>query len=61
MKLTLISLEAGTYRIKGETSDASSVVVFADRLEEYFRTMKIQSFNKIPGRETSGFEINVSL
>ena len=61
MKLTLISLEAGTYRIKGETSDASSVVVFADRLEEYFRTMKIQSFSKIPGRETSGFEINVSL
>lgn len=59
-RLTLISLEAGTYRIKGETSDASSVVVFADRLGKHFRAMKIQSFNKIPGRETSGFEISVS-
>lgn len=61
MKLTLISLEAGKYRIKGETAEASSVVVFADRLGEYFRTTKIQSFDKLPGRETSGFEINVSL
>jgi len=61
MRLTLISTEAGTYRIKGETADASSVVVFADHLGKYFRTMKIQSFDKIPGRETSGFEIIVSL
>lgn len=61
IRLTLISMETGMFRIKGETADASSVVAFANSLGKYFKSIKIQSFDKLPGRETNGFEINVSL
>lgn len=60
IRLTNISLEGDTFRIKGEAGEASSVVVFAGRLGDCFPSMKIQSFDKIPGREMSAFEIRVS-
>lgn len=60
VRLTQISREAAGFKIKGEAGEASSVVVFASRLGEYFPSMNIQSFDKIPGREISGFEIRVS-
>ena len=60
VRLTQTSLEADLFIIKGETVEASSVVAFTNRLGDYFPSTKIQSFDKIPGRETSAFEIRVS-
>ena len=61
IRLTLLSRESGVFRIKGETLDASSVVFFANHLGDYFKSVKIQRYDIIQGREANCFEIIVSL
>ncbi len=59
IRLTQTALNDGVFVIKGEVAEASLVVAFTNRLEGYFPSTKIQSFDKIPGREMSAFEIRI--
>lgn len=60
VRLTLLSLGGdGSFRIKGETADASSVTVFAENLGKCFGRLRIRSIGRIPGREIYGFELEV--
>lgn len=59
MRLSLLSLKDNVIRVKGEDSDITEVVLFADRLERHFRSARIVSIGKTPGKETPSFEITV--
>jgi len=61
IRLTLIAIDDDGFRIKGEAGDASSVVAFAERLGNNFNSLKMRSFDRVPGQKICRFDLNVSL
>lgn len=60
IRLTHISVEGDGFRIKGEAGDASSVVDLTERLGNYFSSLKMHSFDRVPGQKICRFDLNVS-